>query len=149
MGVPADCDPCRRTFEAVQTALAPMGIDVVASRFDEEVVADLGHAELDIADGGFGIDYPDGASLLARVAHTALPAEWRPPGLDAEIDHLDRLTGEERAAAAARLALRLALRDVPLITYGYDVIGALVSRRLGCDHAEGELDLLRLCVAGD
>ena len=149
MGVPADCDPCRRTFEAVRTALARIGIEVVAARFDDEVVADLGHAELDIADGGFGIDYPDGASLLARVAHTALPAEWRPPGLDAEIDHLERLTGEARAAAAARLALRLALRDVPVITYGYDGVGALISHRLGCDDIDGELDLLKLCVVSD
>jgi hypothetical protein len=52
-------------------------------------------------------------------------------------------------SAAARLALRLALRDVPVITYGYDIVGALVSRRLGCDVVEGELDLAKLCVAGD
>ena len=149
MGVPADCDPCRRTFEAVRTALAPIGIEVVAARFDDEVVADLGHAELDIADGGFGIDYPDGASLLARVAHTALPEQWRPPGLDAEIDRLDRLSGPARARAAARLALRLAVRDVPVVAYGYDGVGALVSHRLGCDEVNGELDLLKLCVAGD
>ena len=76
-----------------------------------------------------------------------MPAEWRPPGLDAEIDHLDRLTGEARAAAAARLALRLALRDVPVITYGYDVVGALISHRLGCDDVDGELDLTTLCIA--
>ncbi len=149
MGVPADCDPCQRTFEAVRTALAPIGIEVVAARFDDEVVANLGQAELDIADGGFGIDYPDGASLLARVAHTALPAEWRPPGLDADVDRLDRLSGKARADAAARLALRLALRDVPLITYGYDSLGALVSRRLGCDDEPGAIDLTQLCVAND
>lgn len=149
MGVPADCIPCQRTFEAVRTALARIGIEVVAARFDDEVVADLGHAELDIADGGFGLDYPDGASLLTRVVNTALPQEWRPPGLDADIQRLERLSGRARARAAARLALRLALRDVPLITYGYDVVGALVSRRLGCDVVEGELDLLKLCVVSD
>ena len=149
MGVPDDCDPCQRTFDAVRTALAPIGIDVVAVKLDEAVAANLGHAEMDIIDGGFGIDYPDGASLLSRVVHTALPPEWRPPGLDADVDRLDRLSGRARADAAARLALRLALRDVPLITYGYDSLGALVSRRLGCDDVQGELDLTKLCVADD
>jgi hypothetical protein len=36
-----------------------------------------------------------------------------------------------------------------LITYGYDSLGALVSRRLGCDDVQGELDLTKLCVAND
>ena len=149
MGVPEDCDPCQRTFEAVRTALAPIGIDVVATKLDEAVAADLGEAEMDIIDGGFGIDYPDGASLLNRIVHRALPPEWRPPGLDANVKRLDRLSGKARADAAARLARRLALRDVPVIGYGYDTLGALVSYRLGCDDVDGELDLTKLCVAND
>ena len=148
MGVPPDCDPCQRTFEAVRTALAPIGIDVVAAPFDDAVAANLGEADLDIVDGGFGLDYPDGASLLSRSIRRALPEEWRPPGLDARIDRLDRLTGRARERAAARLALRLALRDVPVIPYGYDGVGALVSHRLGC-NAPGDLDLAKLCVAND
>jgi hypothetical protein len=85
----------------VRTALATIGIDVVAVKLDEAVAANLGHAEMDIIDGGFGIDYPDGAGLLSRVVHTALPPEWRPPGLDADVDRLDRLSGKARADAAA------------------------------------------------
>ena len=104
---------------------------------------------MDIIDGGFGIDYPDGASLLTKIAHTALPREWRPPGLDAQVERLDRLSGTARSDAAGRLALRLALRDAPMIAYGYDRLGALVSRRVGCDEARGELDLTKLCVASD
>jgi DNA-binding SARP family transcriptional activator/ABC-type transport system substrate-binding protein len=147
MGVPPDCDPCQRTFEAVRTALAPIGIEVAATTFDEAVAADLGEAGLDIVDGGFGLDYPDGASLLSRIVHTALPQQWRPAGLDAEIDRLDRMSGPARARAAARLALRLAVRDVPVVAYGYDSVGALVSHRLGCDDVEGAFDLTALCVA--
>jgi ABC-type transport system substrate-binding protein len=149
MGVPADCDPCQRTFEAVRTALAPIGIDVVAATFDDAVAANLGEADLDIVDGGFGLDYPDGASLLGRIVHVAVPEQWRPPGITAAVERLDRLSGRARARAAARLALRLAVRDVPVIAYGYDGVGALVSRRLGCDTVDGELDLTKLCVASD
>ena len=149
MGVPADCDPCQRTFEAVRTALAPIGIDVVAAPFDEAVAANLGEADLDIVDGGFQIEYPDGASLLTQTLRRALPPEWRPPGLDADVDRLDALSGRARERAAARLALRLALRDVPVVGYGYATVGALVSRRLGCDDTPGELDLTKLCVAND
>jgi ABC-type oligopeptide transport system substrate-binding subunit len=149
MGVPDDCDPCQRTFDAVRTALAPIGIDVVKTKLDEAVVANLGDAEMDIIDGGFGIEYPDGASLLSRVVHTALPSEWRQRGLDAQVGRLDHLSGKARADAAARLALRLAVRDVPVITYGYDSLGALVSHRLGCDETPGDFDLTKLCVAND
>jgi len=149
MGVPEDCDPCQRTFEAVRTALAPIGINVVAAKLDDAVAANLGEADIDIIDGGFGIEFPDGASLLNRIVHSALPPGWRPPGLDAEVDRLDHWSGNARADAAARLALRLALRDVPVIAYGYDSLGALVSRRLGCDDVPGSLDLASLCVRDD
>ena len=105
--------------------------------------------DLDIVDGGFQIEYPDGASFLTQTLRRALPPEWRPPGLDADVDRLDALSGRARARAAARLALRLALRDVPVVGYGYATVGALVSRRLGCDDTPGELDLTKLCVAND
>ena len=102
---------------------------------------------MDIIDGGFGIDYPDGASLLTKIAYTALPREWRPPGLDAQVERLDRMSGTARSDAAGRLALRLALRDVPVIAYGYDRLGALVSRRVGCDHTSRASSTVELCVA--
>ena len=105
--------------------------------------------DLDIVDGGFQIEYPDGASFLTQTLRGALPSEWRPPGLDADVDRLDAFSGRARERAAARLALRLALRDVPVVGYGYATVGALVSRRLGCDDTPGELDLTKLCVAND
>ena len=149
MGVPKDCDPCQRTFEAVRTVLAPIGIDVVAVEIDDATATSPGDADVDIMDSGYGIDYPDGASLLRKLLSSGFPRDWFPPRVVIAIDRLDRLSGKARADAAALLAMRLALRDVPVIAYGYDSVGALVSRRLGCDDVQGELDLTKLCVAAD
>ena len=52
-----------------------------------------------------------------------------------------------RDEAAARLAMRLATVDVPVISYGYDSVGVLVSHRLGCDDVEGGSTSTKLCVA--
>ena len=147
MGVPMDCDPCQRTFEAVRTALAPVGIDVVAVEIDDTTATSPGDADVDIMDSGYGIDYADGASLLRKLLSSGFSRDWFPPRVAIAIDRLDRLSGTARDEAAARLAMRLATVDVPVISYGYDSVGALVSHRLGCDDVEGELDLTKLCVA--
>lgn len=150
MGVPNDCDPCLRTFEAVRSALAPIGIEVVAVAIHDSTAASTGRNDVDLMDSGYGIAYPDGASLLRQlVDFSGFSRTWLPPGVATAIDRLDRLSGPARDEAAARLAVRLATRDVPVISYGYDSVGALVSNRLGCDEAAGELDLTRLCVATD
>jgi len=148
MGVPKDCDPCRQTFETVRTALAPVGIRVTAVEIDDSTVIAPGDG-LDIVDWGFGIAYADGASLLRRLLDTGIPRSWFPRGVESSIESVDRLPGRARDDAAARLAVRLAVRDVPVVAYGYYRLDALLSRRLGCDDVEGELDLTKLCVSSD
>jgi hypothetical protein len=148
MGVPKDCDPCRQTFETVRTALAPVGIRVTAVEIDDSTVIAPGDG-LDIVDWGFGIAYADGASLLRRLLDTGIPRSWFPRGVESSIESVDRLSGRARDDAAARLAVRLAVRDVPVVAYGYYRLDALLSRRLGCDDVEGELDLTKLCVSSD
>src|SRR5207253_6877339 len=94
------------------------------------------------------IDYPDPASFLTRMFERDIPAAWQPNSVRGQIEHLASLAGPERYKAAFALASRLATRDVPVVAYGSDTLGAVVGPRLGCEVWSGStqgLDLAALC----
>ena len=148
-GVPVDCEPCRRTYQAVRTALAPIGIRVELVELDDPFAAiGGGEVPLDIVDSGFGSPYPDGVSMLRQLVEFSPPG-WLPSDTAQAIEALEPLSGDARDRAAARLATQLAVRDAPVIAYGHRAVGALISRRIGCDDEPGVLELATLCIAGD
>jgi ABC-type oligopeptide transport system substrate-binding subunit/class 3 adenylate cyclase/streptogramin lyase len=150
MGVPAGCPQCRQSFEAVKSALAPIGIDV-----ELREVEDIGLAvrepgtEIDLWDSGTTLDYADSMSFLTTMLGEDVPPSWLPPSVRA-LDLRKTLSGPRRQASAAASAARLARVDVPIAAVGYPVRGELFSPRLGCrvfpPFGYG-VDLAALCLA--
>lgn len=150
MGVPAGCPQCRQSFEAVKSALAPIGIDV-----ELREVEDIGLAvrepgtEIDLWDSGTTLDYADSMSFLTTMLGGDVPPSWLPPSVRA-FEPGTTLSGARRQAAAAASAARLARVDVPIAAIGYSVLGELFSPRLGCrvfpPFGYG-VDLAALCLA--
>jgi hypothetical protein len=118
--------------QAVRAELGPVGIRVRLERFDNPY-QDAGQqdARIDIVDEGAEIAYPDSASFLASML-SAMPPGWVSPRVAREVNALSALSGTERQSAAAALAQRLAVRDVPVIAYGSHVQGEFFSPKLGC-----------------
>jgi ABC-type oligopeptide transport system substrate-binding subunit/class 3 adenylate cyclase/tRNA A-37 threonylcarbamoyl transferase component Bud32/outer membrane protein assembly factor BamB len=150
MGVPAGCNQCRQSFEAVKGALAPIGIDV-----EIKEVEDIGFAvrknetDVDLWDSGTTLDYADSMSFLTTMLGGDVPRSWLPPSVRDE--PATSLAGAQRQGAASERAARLARVDVPVAAVGYPVLGEFFSPRLGCrvfpPFGYG-VDLAVLCAQG-
>jgi ABC-type transport system substrate-binding protein/streptogramin lyase len=132
MGIPVGCPGCRQSFEAVKSALAPIGIDVEAKEV-EDIGAEVRNpkTEIDLWDSGTGLGYADSMRFLTIVLGNDVPPSWLPASV-AALESAGRLSGQRRQTAAADAAARLARVDVPIAAVGYPVIGELFSSRLGC-----------------
>jgi ABC-type oligopeptide transport system substrate-binding subunit len=119
--------------QTIRAELRTIGIQLTIERFDNayQAAARPG-ARIDIIDSGAGADYPDSASFLTNLLSGPLPPHWLSSDLVRKIDALNALSGAARQSAAAALAERLAVRDVPVIVYGSHVQGEFFSPRLGC-----------------
>ncbi|CAN5332544.1 hypothetical protein BH18ACT14_BH18ACT14_01880 [soil metagenome] len=150
MGVPAGCPQCRQSFEAVKSALAPIGIDVELREAE-----DIGLAvrepgtDIDLWDSGTTLDFADSMSFLTAMFGGDVPPSWLPASVRA-LEPGTTLSGPRRQAAAAASAARLARVEVPVVAVGYPVLGELFSPRLGCrvfpPFGFG-VDLAALCLA--
>jgi hypothetical protein len=77
-----------------------------------------------------------------------LPPPWRSAEVSHAVERLSRLWGTERQSAAAALADRLVVHDVPVIPYGNRVNGEFFAPSLGCrvfPPPSGGVDLAALC----
>ena len=152
MAVQADASSSRELASRVRTALAPLGIDVRPVPV-ADVAASLRdpRAQIDLAALQTELDYPDPASFLTEALGKDVPPSWLPRSTRAAVDRLAGLTGTNRDRAAVRLALRLAVRDVPVVPYGTPTIGAVLGPRLGCrvwNGVDSAPDLVALCLRG-
>ena len=150
MAVQADASSSRELASRVRTALAPLGIDVRPVPV-ADVAASLRdpRAQIDLAALQTELDYPDPASFLTEALGKDVPPSWLPRSTRAAVDRLAGLTGTNRDRAAVRLALRLAVRDVPVVPYGTPTIGAVLGPRLGCrvwNGVDSAPDLAALCL---
>jgi len=152
MAVQARDDRSGHMADVVRAQLAPLGIDVRI-----RMVSDLAAALRDSSEGiqlvalTTSLDYPDPASFLTRMLGHDVPRSWLPTSTLAAVDRLDRMTGTARDRAAAALASRLAVRDMPVVAFGTRELGVVLGPRLGCriwNGVDAALDLAALCFTG-
>jgi ABC-type oligopeptide transport system substrate-binding subunit len=152
MAVQAGDERGDRLADLVRAELAPIGIDV-----QPRIVPDLAAAlrdpdeDLHLAVLTTSLDYPDPASFLARMLGHDVPDRWLSTSTHAAVDRLDGLTGAARDRAAAALAARIAISDVPVVAFGTRELGVVLGPRLGCrvwNGVDAGLDLAALCLAG-
>jgi peptide/nickel transport system substrate-binding protein len=120
--------------QAVRAELGLIGISVRIERFDNAYqAANKPGARIDILDSDAAIEYPDSASFLANMlSDRTVPTGWLSSDVVQKVDAVSALSGAARQPAAAALAQRLAVRDVPVIAYGNRVQGEFFSPKLGC-----------------
>jgi peptide/nickel transport system substrate-binding protein len=147
MAIWRNCDPCLQTAQLVRSQLARIGIRVQIRRLgDVWQAAHEPGAAIDFIDAGWGTDVPDPANYLRNLLEGT---DWIRSGIRAAARRISRLEGAARAAAAARLADRLVNDDIAVAAYGYDVVTALLSPRLGCrvfPPLGYGIDLAALCL---
>jgi hypothetical protein len=150
MGVQAGDDRARQFVDLVHAALAPLRIDVQPIPVDDLAAALRDpKANIQLAAENTSIDYPDPASFLAQMLGRDVPANWLPVSVQIAVERLARPRGVARDRAALALANRLASRDVPVVAYGTEALGAVIGPRLGCRVWNGidqGLDLAALCL---
>ena len=132
----------------MQTSLAAIGIHVTVTqlnrhapelepgtRFDPKTdnaaPALKPGTRFDILDTSTEILYPDSASFLTTMLQS-IPPGWVSTNVKSKVDHLARLTGNQRQTAAAALANHLAHYEVPAAAYATPQTSQYFSPRLGC-----------------
>jgi ABC-type oligopeptide transport system substrate-binding subunit len=93
-------------------------------------------------------DIRTGAAFLESVVFESIPPSWRSSDVRDAVERVNRLAGDKRRSAAAALADRLVVRDVPVIPYGNRVNGELFSPTVGCrvfSPVSNGVDLAALC----
>jgi DNA-binding SARP family transcriptional activator/ABC-type oligopeptide transport system substrate-binding subunit/streptogramin lyase len=152
MAVQSDDDTGRRLVQAVNTALAPLGIDVEAVPVGDLATAlRRPSARIRLAAVTTALDYPDAAAFLTQMLGRDVPEAWLPAATRAAVHRLTSLTGSARDRAARALAARIDARDSAVVPYGARELGTLSGPRLGCriwNGVDPALDLAALCVRG-
>jgi class 3 adenylate cyclase/ABC-type transport system substrate-binding protein len=150
MVIGGGCEPCVREGQLVRADLGRIGLRVKVEVLEDPAALGEPGAKIDIIDGGlFG--YLDGAGFLERVLSDTIPSPWLTSRVRHAVARVGRLSGKERESAAAALADRLVVRDIPVIAYGNRVQGEFFAPTLGCrvfPPASGGVDLAALCPRG-
>jgi DNA-binding SARP family transcriptional activator/ABC-type oligopeptide transport system substrate-binding subunit len=150
MAAQAGDERAQQFIATVHAALAPLGIDVKPVLVDNLAAALRDRtANIQLANLNTSIDYTDPASFLTQMLGRDVPSDWLPASVSVAVQHVAGLTAAARDRAALALADRLATRDVPVIAYGTQTLGAVVGTRLGCRIWNGTdegLDLAALCL---
>ena len=144
--------------EILAANLAPLGIALEVKKFDDVVSAmSQPGADYDLADAGWGFDWPDPSDFLNlaftatgfRPSWAAQPLYPVPPAYARRLDEARTLLGTERTRAYARLDRELAREFVPIAVYGTAVMPEFFSARMGCRVEQpiiGMADIGALCV---
>jgi ABC-type transport system substrate-binding protein len=133
LGFPPDCSECEPLLSHIEDALAPLHIDV-RSDTSGDVYAEFtsANSSYDMFLTYTSLEHPDGATFLSTVLGNDIPSDWLPASVEASVDRLQTLDGDERDRATEVLAARLAVNEVPAITYGRGATTEFFSPRLGC-----------------
>jgi len=144
-----------REGRLVKAELRAIGIRLELKPLDEDQARRLletGRPQIDLLDNGLigGRAVADGATFLTGVFSLgySVPRTWLTPDVIHAVARVNRLSGSERQAAAAALADRLVVRDVPLVAIGNRAPGELFAPTVGCrifPAAAYGVDLAALC----
>jgi ABC-type transport system substrate-binding protein/class 3 adenylate cyclase len=138
--------------------LAPLGITLEVEKFDDVVSAIAKpNANYDLADAGWGLDWPDPSDFLNLVfTSTGFRPSWAPQALyplpSVYVHRLDQartLAGTARTRTYAQLDRELARDVVPIAAYGTPVLPEFFSARVGCRVEQpiiGMADIGALCI---
>jgi DNA-binding SARP family transcriptional activator/ABC-type transport system substrate-binding protein len=148
MAIPSGCDRCTEAAHVVRQNLAAVGIDVTIRKLDDLGAVIESGAKFDLLDASTELPYPDSASFLAHM-FDGIPSGWAPAGVRARVEGAAGMSGDERQAAAASLADRLATEEVPVAAYATPQTTQFIAPRIGCrvfsPFANG-LDLAAACI---
>lgn len=131
MPVLAGCVSCLQTARLVRTALAKIGITVEVRRVGSTSKGFSQEGSYDLLDARAEILYPDSASFLTQALQS-IPAGWVPAAVQARIQRLAGLTGNQRQTGAAKLAKVLTANGAVLAAYSTPQVSEFFSPRLGC-----------------
>jgi ABC-type oligopeptide transport system substrate-binding subunit len=147
MALSPGCDECSEAAQVIAMNLAPIGIDVEIRKVDF-VGQPSKLKRFDLIDAETGIPYPDSSRFLSQLLRD-IPSGWLPGGARAKIHRVADLSGDRRQAAAAALADRLAMREIPVVAFATPQIHQFIGPRMGCRSFTPfgyGLDLAAMCV---
>jgi ABC-type transport system substrate-binding protein len=153
--------PCRSRAEAVQAALAAIGLTVrIRTFYGADVAArrvSTRGERFDLADGFWQPEYPDPLGLFERLLSTrslqrignANLSYFSDAGLDARLERLAHLSGDARYEGFGRLDVEVARDLAPIAAYANLNARAFVSPRVGCARFNPVygFDIANVCLA--
>jgi YVTN family beta-propeller protein len=153
-----DFPGCIRNAQILRSSLDAIGIDLQVQRFpgDEmfaRILRPADQAPWDLASFGWTVDYADPYNFINEAfgPPSAYPGNFRDPGLWRRMAAADRLSGDARLGAYARLDRDLAEGVAPAAPFASGTLSHFLSARMGCQvlHPLYGLDLAALCVRDD
>ena len=147
-----DLPGCARDAHILRTDLRPIGIRLDVRQFPAgEMFTRLQSPgePWDIGYFNWFIDYPDPSNLLRQFAPGgSIPGVPRLAGLAQAMRSADRLSGQRRLRAYARIDRRLAEDVAPAAPYASGTTSYFLSDRMGCPvlHPIYGLDVAALCI---
>ena len=149
-----DFPGCIRNAQILRSNLDAIGIDLQVQQFPGEEMFPGSRTGRSGAVGrdvlGWAVDYADPYNFINEAfgPPAAYPGNFRDPGLWKRMAAADRLSGDARFRAYARLDRDLAERAAPVAPFASLTLNHFLSARMGCQvlHPLYGLDLAALCV---
>jgi ABC-type oligopeptide transport system substrate-binding subunit len=150
-----DFPGCIRNAQVLRSNLDAIGIDLDVQQFpgDEyfaRITAPAEQAPWDVTSWGWIVDYADPSNFINDQfgADADHPGDFRDPALWKRMAAADRLSGDARLLAYARLDRDLAEGAAPAAPFASLTLNHFLSARMGCQvlHPLHGLDLATLCV---
>jgi DNA-binding SARP family transcriptional activator/ABC-type oligopeptide transport system substrate-binding subunit len=133
LAIASNCDACRQSAQTIKRQLAAIGITIDTKAVsDPQAAIRRPDARFDLVETSTVQDFADPAAFLTTMLDHDIPHSWLPASVQSDIAAPHPLGGQDRIAAAATLARRLATTDVPATAFAYQVNGQFFSPRLGC-----------------
>ena len=145
--IPANCDQCVDSANAIKSNLAAIGLTVdVVEEDDPTGAAGIAKNKIDIIANYSQAPFPDAATVVNLVITTA-PQDWFEATQLSAADALIQLAGQARDEQAATLAQALTT-SATVIPYGVPADGVYFGTSVGCRTISPGLmnvDLVALC----
>jgi YVTN family beta-propeller protein len=153
-----DFPGCTRNAQILRSNLDAIGIDLQvhqfpADEYSERIDGPADQAPWDLTSFGWIVDYADPYNFINEAfgPPAAYPGNFHDPGLWERMAAADRLSGDARLRAYARLDRDLAEGAAPAAPFASLTLNHFLSARMGCQvlHPLYGLDLAALCVRDD